>query len=186
MVIDVCDNFLARKNAADLFERLNNRGWTYGWIADKTTDSPARHWHIGLADNGYNAERSCLFALKDSKHFPELVDLWYAIAKKLPYGHQPVRVYANAHTYGVEGRFHRDCPTGAGEMTALVYLNPVWKPSWGGATLFAPDGAASTCVLPVPGRLVIFQGDIPHCACAPSRECHDLRVTLVFKSKCLL
>ncbi len=185
MTIAVHDGFLARHHVAMLFERLNARGWTYGWMADRSSNGPARHWHIGLADNGYQAERSCLPELEALSAWSDLLPLWDSIARMLPQGHQPTRVYANAHTYGVDGSLHTDCPPGTGERTALIYLNPVWKPAWGGVTLFTPAESEPLSVMPKPGRLVIFPGDIPHCACAPMRSCHDLRVTLVFKSKVL-
>src|SRR5206468_3047931 len=128
---------------------------------------------------------SCLPALAELAGFPELHGIWADLVARLPAGHQPTRVYANAHTYGIDGQFHRDCPPGAGEVTSLIYLNPVWKAAWGGATLFEAQGDASppTYVQPAPGRLVVFPGDLSHRACAPGRDCYDLRVTLVFKSR---
>jgi SM-20-related protein len=185
MLLYTHDCFVTRSLVASLFDRFNQHGWVYGWKADVTSDAPSRHWHIEVADSGQDARQSCLGALACNQEFPELVEIWRSLATKLPPGHQPTRVYANAHTFGVEGKFHTDCKPGAGEMTSLIYLNPVWRPAWGGDTLFAAAGTEtpSQFVCPAPGRLVIFAGDIPHRACAPSRECHDLRVTLVFKSR---
>lgn len=185
MLLDVCNGFLQRDIAIHLFDRLNKSGWHYGWAANVESDSAARHWHIELADSGLGSSKSCLNQLEARADFPELLQLWRDIQPRLPLHHMPTRVYANAHTYGVDGKLHRDCAKGAGEVTSLIYLNPVWKQGWGGETTFFTEtmSGASVCVTPKPGRLVVFEGEIPHRVAAPDRECYDLRVTLIFKSR---
>jgi SM-20-related protein len=59
----------------------------------------------------------------------------------------------------------------------------VWQPSWHGETLFyTPDHSdVIRAVLPKPGRMVIFDSDIPHAGRDPSRLCPLIRVTITFK-----
>ena len=65
--------------------------------------------------------------------------------------------------YAGDGRHydrHLDAFPGPGNrrVTALVYLNPVWRPEHGGQLrLFLPEGARD--VEPIAGRLVVFLSD---------------------------
>jgi hypothetical protein len=94
----------------------------------------------------------------------------------------PSRFYCNALTYGDMTFPHRDCAPGGGLITALLYANHVWKPQWGGETLFYDDAEDPLySIMPKPGRLALFNGDVIHKAGTPSRECYDRRLTFAMK-----
>jgi SM-20-related protein len=61
----------------------------------------------------------------------------------------------------------------------------VWHQNWGGDTVFynRDETDILTSVFPRPGRAVTFHGAIPHSARAPSRDCSELRVSLVIKTQ---
>ena len=72
------------------------------------------------------------------------------------------RAYVNLGIHGDVNRMHVDgkyypC------KTLLYYANQHWEYSWGGHTIFYDkDGNIKTTVEVKPGRIVIFDGSIPH------------------------
>ena len=72
--------------------------------------------------------------------------------------------YVNVLKYGNSPGIHVDAPYFVEEnRTILVYLNPVWNPQWGGETIFFDnDLDCRRAVQPRAGRVVVFDGRIPH------------------------
>ena len=109
-----------------------------------------------------------------------------AIKKYIPsesYGFS--RGYVNLGIHGdvnhmhMDGKYY-DC------KTLLYYANRNWEYNWGGNTVFYDDeGNAKTNVDIKPGRIVIFDGNIPHTVmpmnvrCSPS---YRFTVALKFES----
>jgi len=92
------------------------------------------------------------------------------------------RCYCNHAAYGDMLFVHTDCAPGAGELTALWFITPQWNVEWGGETLFFDSGMdAQVVVSPRPGRLVLFDGSLPHVGRPPNRICHAPRYTLAYK-----
>lgn len=89
------------------------------------------------------------------------------------------RLHCNFHLYGDAQYTHTDLASG---LTGLYYANPAWPPTWMGETIFyAEDGEPRYAVIPKPGRLVVFDGDIVHRGGVPSRECFEPRISVAFK-----
>lgn len=110
---------------------------------------------------------------------------WQRTLKLLPAGAQTVNAYVNGYTYGTDGYPHVEVshPRAAEQRSILVYCCPRWEPAWGGETVFFDDdGDISAAILPKPGRVLVFRGDILHVARAPSRFCPMERRVLVFKA----
>lgn len=98
--------------------------------------------------------------------------------------HEPLRVYANAHTYGVEGYVHRDSSDPVSYWTTVYFAHSRWNVNWGGELVFFDDSEDEIVhsVYPRPGRIIIFPGFLRHCARGVSRECPDLRISIVIKT----
>ncbi len=67
--------------------------------------------------------------------------------------------------------------------TVVLFTNAEWREDWGGELLFYdrhPQGGA-LAIAPKPGRMVIFDGVIPHRGGVPSKICREPRVTFVTK-----
>jgi SM-20-related protein len=128
---------------------------------------------------------SCEDILFSNPLIPAIRDLWMLLKANHLEGHQPLRVYANSHTYGVEGYLHVDNPDPLNYFTTVYYAHPVWDKNWAGETIFyQPDtDEVIAAVYPRPGRVVTFHGNIPHVARAPSRDCPEVRVCIVFKTQ---
>ncbi|HXY98036.1 MAG TPA: 2OG-Fe(II) oxygenase [Steroidobacteraceae bacterium] len=96
--------------------------------------------------------------------------------------HRIYRCYCNHAAYGDMLFTHTDCAPGAGELTALWFITPEWNPEWGGETLFFDSSMdAQVAVSPRPGRLVLFDGSLPHVGRPPNRICYVSRYTLAYK-----
>jgi SM-20-related protein len=90
-------------------------------------------------------------------------------------------IKAYATLYGDLPTTHRDDADGA-TITAILYCNNCWEPDWAGELIICNnDQDAVLAVSPKPGRIVIFRGDLPHRAGAPSRLCFSSRNALVFR-----
>lgn len=93
----------------------------------------------------------------------------------------PYRRYVNAFKHGDAPLRHRD--TGdSSDVTVLYYANDVWDPDWGGETMFY-DGAGEVtmAVVPRPGRIVVFHGDLIHSARAPRVLFSHYRYSIAIK-----
>ena len=96
------------------------------------------------------------------------------------------RVYASANPYGTVHESHKDYKENTkGGITVMYYLNNNWDLSLAGETVFYDNNSfdIQKSVIPKPGRVVIFDGLIEHCARDTTRNCNDLRMVLTFKYK---
>lgn len=89
-------------------------------------------------------------------------------------------VYANGHTFGTQGSFHKDWHDERGR-TFLFYVNEAWKLEWGGKTIFDFGNGDSYFHFPKPNSAILFPGIIPHTAEGTSRSFTGLRVTIAWK-----
>ena len=78
---------------------------------------------------------------------------------------QQVRI--NLSTLHDVNRIHVD---GRGSKTLLYYPNLKWEFEWGGHTVFLDDDLTDVehCCVYKPGRLVLFDGSIPHTIFSPT------------------
>ena len=89
--------------------------------------------------------------------------------------------YVNYSTSDSLDRFHVDqihpLPT------VLYYANHSWEFNWGGETLFLNEQGSEivAAVIPKPGRIVIFDGNIGHSARPPSILASCARMTVALK-----
>ena len=109
--------------------------------------------------------------------------LWRIVDERIAGGTCEIdRMYVNAYTHG-------DCPTvhadnyDEGYYTVLYYANEEWSHDWSGETVFYNETRDDIIrsVYPRPGRLVAFDGRIPHVAREPNRICPVVRYTVAMK-----
>ena len=93
---------------------------------------------------------------------------------------QQIRV--NLSTLNDQNRFHVDV-TNSNGVTLLYYPNMNWNLEWGGYTLFANEQITEIehTVAYVPGRVIIFNGAIPHCIAAPTNLAPSYRYSLAIQ-----
>jgi Rps23 Pro-64 3,4-dihydroxylase Tpa1-like proline 4-hydroxylase len=161
--------------------------WKFGW--PQGTKDPFSHWNIDFLNASLRNQTDMTAKLLDDPALQAVADVWRALIAGPLKGHELVRCYANAHTYGVEGRPHTDVMstedgTQKDNYTAVVYLNPVWKTEWAGElVMFDQAGDSIMAILPRSGRVAIIPGEMLHAARAVSRDCPSVRVCVAFKSR---
>ena len=94
--------------------------------------------------------------------------------------------YINSFQYGDTPYIHKDANHKNYSdknltVTSILYLNKEWNENWQGETMFY-DNDIAYAVLPKFGRLVVFDGDIPHAARSPSRICFEKRINHIVKA----
>ena len=148
--------------------------WTHGQKSN--AGDPFGFWSAVFADSEQALEKCS----------PELFALWRCARPLLKRDYEIDLAYANGQTYGQSGEIHTDSDR-PGDKTVLYYCNRHWQPDWQGETMFyVPDRTEIIrAVLPKPGRLVIFDANVPHAGRDPSRACPVMRVTIAFKLRAL-
>ncbi|RON72528.1 DUF6817 domain-containing protein [Pseudomonas fluorescens] len=164
----------------DYFEK--SVSWTFGSQSDRG-EMQFGHWNYDFVNALPNSQKNYEQVLFELPEAGVLTRVWLTLKETLLKGHQLVRLYANAHTYGVEGYPHIDNRTDNNYSTVL-YLNPQWDIEWAGETIIANEFKDVThAVLPKPGRAVTFNGRLWHASRSVSRRCPALRVCLVIKTR---
>jgi SM-20-related protein len=183
-VILVQDDLVPVELQLQLGELIRQPIWSYGWRSNKGQDRYC-FWHAHFAGGDGNSRRDCSHELESNRGASSVFALWKFLSAGLLRGHQPLRVYANSHTYGIEGYVHTDSTDEENYFTTLYYAHPVWRKNWSGELLFFERDSEEIikAIYPRSGRIVSFPGAIPHMAHAPSRECPELRVSIVVKSQ---
>ena len=95
------------------------------------------------------------------------------------------RILLNAYKYSDVLSVHTDVHDNlAGCKTALIYGNEKWDINWGSETVFLssmePDAEILKSVIPKPGRLVMFDADIPHTGRPPVSVFPNYRYSIAF------
>lgn len=176
----------------ELFDFLNQPGWSYGWKSSAKTDNFS-FWHKHFAGpRGGNLEyepqsksnglSDCAYELE--RGYPLILRLWRHLQAVALKDHILVRCYANGLPFGSEGTLHIDSRAPK-SFTTIYYPHETWHPDWGGETVFFDERRAEIigAIYPRPNRAVMFRGMIPHVARGVTRVCPVMRITLMFKSE---
>lgn len=154
----------------------------HSYVIDHTLKS--NRWEF----SGHSRENEAGFvfwnlSLDNNKFFTK--KLLKKINKKTNQNFLLERVYANGQTYGLCGLMHYDKINGNNKyFTFLYYANPIWKPNWGGQTVFFDkNNNAIFSQYPAPNLGILFNSEILHAGLEPSRLCTELRVSIAFKLK---
>lgn len=97
---------------------------------------------------------------------------------------QVFRQYVNFSTTETVDMIHVDSSSDTtNAYTILHYGNFTWDKNWHGETVFYNSMADEILLstLPKPGRVVVFDSNIPHCARPPSRLAEYARYTIATK-----
>ena len=163
-MIEIVDNIFSPKDI-DLFYGYYRDmvGWKF--IGMGKESSNYRKWYYSL--NKKNNYDNLLITKADS--LLKKYSLKNYILK---------RAYASAYTYGMINEIHQDeSPLQSlNIITVMFYLNKEWSANLGGETNFYRNEEIIKSVLPKPGRVIIFDGIIPHCGNEVSRICVELRM----------
>ena len=182
--IRVFDNLLPPEAQTALYGWLKGPGWSYGAFSD-SGPNPSRYWYkhfAGVARDGEPLDPPT-FEAALAKVAPMVGAVWSALKAGPLSGHQLTRCYANGYPAGAEGGVHYDASV-PGHYTAIYYPHLEWRAGWAGETVFfnAAQDEIVASAYPRPNRLVVFPGTMPHVARPITRDCPQLRITLMFKT----
>lgn len=182
--LEILDDVVPASLARSIADLLGQPIWKFGHQSNGSRDRFS-FWSTKFAGGDGNSRVSCLGELSKSEAFAPILGLWEMLERTLLVGHEPLRVYANAHTYGSEGYVHVDNQDTENYFSTIYYAHPTWLANWAGDLAFYDVERCDTVasIFPKPGRVVSFPGYIPHCVRAPSRDCPEIRLSLVFKSQ---
>lgn len=134
-------------------------------------------YSYGESDNGDNYATGMVHDIPETEFVYKLFKK--KIADKCPFVSKLklYRMYINCFAPCENPRFHTD---GNG-MTFLYYANVDWDVQQGGETQFLLDGSIYG-VLPIPNRIVMFDGTILHRATS-FRDAHRFTLAIKYESQ---
>ena len=178
------DDLLGRHLFGRLSKFLAGPIWQYGHYSNSRRDRYC-FWNARFAGGDGRSRESCDSELSSNPQNKVICEVWDVLKESILVGHEPLRVYANAHTFGVEGYVHQDSSDLTNYFTTIIFSHPVWHENWGGELLIFNQERTliEEAIQAQPGRSVHFLGGRPHTARAVSRDCPNLRVSLVVKSQ---
>lgn len=174
------DGVLAHDDAVTLSDNFHkNKEWTTGWSSSKKSGTEQWHWHRSIWQDRKNMPELLLDIMDED---PDIKILWNNINEQLmkvyKQSFRPIRAYANAHTYGVDGATHID----DGDVTAIYYPCQDWNPEWeGGTGLFSKEDECIKYCRYKFNRVLAFPARTRHKAMPLAKECMKLRTVIVFK-----
>lgn len=176
--IEVFDDCLDSELFDEAYAFLSQPIWAFGW-ASKPADL-FRYWHAHFSQS--QSGLSAVEQLEADGHFA-ILKVWQTLKGSLLSDYELRACFASAHTYGCGSQFHTDGRPGLHSASAILYMHRSWLPEWGGELVFheGEDQRFQRSILPLPNRLVVQPPEIPHAVRSPSRDCPDLRISLVFR-----
>lgn len=183
--VDICvaESVVTVSEQQEIYGLLKKAIWRYGWpINDAHFSRPC--WHAFIAGSQRVQRQSSEAELRTHPSWSVLYDIWMRIKA----AHMPeailLGVYANGQTLGQDSPIHRDNKPSENGKTVVVFCNEHWATCWGGELVFYDSRKQDIIksVLPKPGRVVVFDGHIPHSARSPAASCDQLRATIAFKT----
>lgn len=171
-MLEIIDNVFDKKTIDTL----------YGYFRD---GSP--WWYTGTGKEGTNWRKFYRDLNKDFKEdnilFKKTKEIFDTKLSHLKNTHFLEDAYASGYVYGTVHDLHKDGTFPEHCYTIMFYLNKVWNVSYAGETIYTDplESEIIASVLPKPGRVVVFDGQIPHVAREVSRTCVELRMVATFK-----
>lgn len=162
--IHVYDGLVSLQMRARTLDFAQNSNFALGWM-DSTCEDAKRHMFL-----------HCSFSQRDDDNLGFLEYLKNTPINEHISGLNKRRTVLNLSVPS-ESHFphHHD-----NELVVLYYVNTGWRPEWHGETLFySEDLSEIELALPyTPGRIVVFDGTIPHAYRPQSTIADHYRFTL--------
>lgn len=170
----ILDNVFNIEELQVVDEYMNNKPWGF---VDDLGKSSGRYRSMG-----HSKDINSLEDLDEFESFLyEKIDYIVRNLEFLPKNYNIFRIYYNAIRYGDKFNYHSD---GSGP-TFLIYGNKVWNKHWKSHTLFHQGSLEKKVkkVLPKPGRMIIFDGQLEHRASPPASHFEsNARFSIVFQT----
>lgn len=173
--VQIWDNLLDDRFLLDLDEESNLYNWNLNNGSNKNS--------FPYNKKGDHVFWGCHFTEKLPKNIKMLYDFIMKYVVEEPYKLNFTMV--NGQSLGQHGKVHQDAVYNSGERTLMVFINLKWQKEWGGEfqLLDGKDNENSKIIKNIeyiPGRIIIFDGNIPHRGLAPTVP-YVVRKSLVFR-----
>ncbi|WP_322367158.1 2OG-Fe(II) oxygenase [Pseudomonas sp. Teo4] len=181
--IKTIDDAITEKEKTKIIQAFSNASWRLDWPVSSTPFARPC-WHFFIAGSKRSTLESCEDELTNNETWGFLIHIWRRIRSTHLQNSTLLGVYANGQTFGQDSPIHRDNLAHESGNTIVLFCNDFWATSWGGELTFCNNSKDDliAAVLPKPGRITIFKGQIPHRARCPSVDCDRLRITIAFKT----
>lgn len=182
--VKIIDNYIDDLELATMDHKSNHFNWTLTNASNRYSNFPPnrsgddRFWAVDLfyRKDEYNIVNNC---------HEQIIDLYEHIAEfHLESNYILHQIQVNGQGLLQNGNIHVDSKYEDNHYTLMVFINSKWNPKWGGEfQLF--DGMDSDAKLLksiefVPGRIIYFNGGIPHKGLAPINT-NIIRKSLVYR-----
>ena len=174
-MVDIYDDILNEKDAKFIHNEMSSIHMLWKYYHNSVGDKEQFHLHRSLGNTDEEIEKNgfgWIFPMWENlMHYGKLQEKYDINTYR--------RIYFNGHVYGMEPLRHKD----DGDFTMIYYPRLDWKKEWGGGTAVWKDGNDISKLADYKGnRLIVFPARNHHQAQPVSRECHQLRPVIVFKT----
>jgi hypothetical protein len=178
----VQDDFLPAE-AYESLKRLVSNEPIARWSRFNTEAAPVGYWTRNFTPWETDNLVDVSFVLEETTGLDALHLVWKILREVYLSGSVLVRCCLNGYTCGSHGYFSAESGAGDGH-TALLYINDIWEPDWGGeTTLLDERNEIVYSVLPKGNRLVLFPTKLRLAGKNISRRCTVLCQTLMFHTR---
>ena len=173
--VQIWDNLIDDRFLLDLDEESNIYPWTLTNGANKKS--------FPYKKKGSHLFWGCdIFLDKIPEKIEKLYH--YLIDEVIQQPYKLKLIQLNAQSVKQDGKVHVDNALNIGDRTLMVFFNFKWQKEWGGEfqllEKFDNNSKVIKNVEYVPGRVILFDGGIPHRGLAPT-EPYVVRKTLVYR-----
>jgi SM-20-related protein len=160
---------------------LRNEKWQWGSKSTEGIFESIPHWHRHFAGP---TKKSQPYYNCESELNGIIKNIWEYIKPTYFLNDTLVRCYANAITTGIDQRTHTDDPL-QGSKTLIIYVNKTWNVDWCGDTILwdRENRTILSSILPKFNCGLLINGNQWHGVRPVSAYCHDIRMTLMFKTR---
>lgn len=171
--IDVYDNIFSFEEMLKMFIEIRN----FPYTATNFSDGFRSHIY------GEKHKLKYVFDSRDAAIEFGVIKRLNEIRKDFINEYVVHRQYVNLATTSDFDTIHIDDNHLGKPKTALYYPHPDWNIHWGGHTFFFDESLENIVFTAAyrPGRLVLFDGAIPHCGSPPNHAAQDKRYILTSK-----
>ena len=174
--VQIWDDLIDDRFLLDLDEESNCYSWDLDNVANRNSFP-------------YGQKGSCLFwgSRFDSleKSPIKISSLYNFIINEVI--HSPFNlksIQLNGQSLGQNGTVHLDNEYNDGNRTLMVFINFKWQKEWGGEFQLLEEHNNNAKIIKnieyVPGRIILFDGNIPHRGLAPTKP-YIVRKSLVYR-----
>jgi len=162
----IYDNRIDSQRISKIFHEVARLPYYYG-EQDNPWTAPT-----GMVSNIHDLSSSFVFKTLNDFYMENKKDEWFCELE---------RAYVNIFAPGEMPFYHTDADFPDGCTTLMYYANPEWIYDHGGETKFIDlkDDSKIISVAPIPGRIVIFNGNQEHTATS-FRSHHRFSVVLKY------